>query len=174
MAGMENDDNKKRPLLRSVLEQQPEYVKAIGLISIETNNLETFLAAMLGGVIGVRPDVATVIYLTPKSSAARLQILENAVEFCLVKNDARVGIEKLIKRAYGIFTKRHGHMHSRWGHRDGKIHRRDSPAEADMKAIPVELRELEEVVRDIRVLIEDVMRATDALYKHQSSRKKAE
>jgi hypothetical protein len=56
----------------SVLELLPEYVRAIGMISIENANMEFALAGLFASVIQVPLSTGRAIYLTPKSAMARL------------------------------------------------------------------------------------------------------
>ena len=59
----------------SQLEKRPRFVKAIGMVSIETSALEYFLAELFGHILFISTPVAQAIYLTPRSATARVDIL---------------------------------------------------------------------------------------------------
>ncbi len=51
-------------LPHSTLENHPDHVKAIGMITIEMSNLDMSLGEMLGGLLTVPPTVGRTIYQT--------------------------------------------------------------------------------------------------------------
>ena len=69
---------------QSSLEQYPEHVRAIGMISIENANLEMSLADLLGAVLTIPKRLAHAIYFTPRAASLRVEILEAAAKAMLV------------------------------------------------------------------------------------------
>ena len=67
------------------------------MISIETGGLELILGFMLDAVLGVTNDMGQMIYLTPQSYAARLQMLSNVLDLLL--DDEPTELTPLFKRA---------------------------------------------------------------------------
>jgi hypothetical protein len=87
----------------SPLEECPEHVRAIGMISIENANLflEYELADLFFRILQIRPHVGRAIYLTPKSAIARIEIFENASKAVLApktenENFAAAFLEKAL------------------------------------------------------------------------------
>lgn len=61
----------RAPALRPVMERFPEYVQAVGMITIQLGDLETRLGDLLAVLLGIDTDVGHAIYFTPKSGVAR-------------------------------------------------------------------------------------------------------
>ena len=70
---MEKTVSKQEKLLISRLEKHPEFVQAIGMISIENANLEAQMARLFSRALFIPMHVGFAIYLTPKSAIARLE-----------------------------------------------------------------------------------------------------
>jgi hypothetical protein len=118
----------------SSLEQYPEHVHAIGMISIEHGNLELSLADLLAVTLNISRRLAHAIYFAPRAAALRLEILGAAAiarlaphlkarpdsELEKQKREALRKVERLIKRSYAHIQKRHDVIHDAWG-----IDRRD-------------------------------------------------
>lgn len=118
----------------------------------------------MGSAILIHPEIASVIYLTPKSSTARLEILENVIKKCFLPGEVRTKIESLIKRAERLMRKRHDYTHCIWGEKDGVVHKIDNPLfKADKEPIPIKLEQLTQMIEDIGHLSEDVISASSFL-----------
>lgn len=61
------------------LDRHPEYVSAIGMILLETVDLELALADILAGLLTVPRHIGRAVFLSPKGEQARLDMLSNAV-----------------------------------------------------------------------------------------------
>ena len=72
------------------LEGHPEYVKSIGMVSLEAIALELRLALLLARMLSIPLKTAQAIYLTPKAEQTRLDILRNAAhaEFSVTPSKA--------------------------------------------------------------------------------------
>jgi hypothetical protein len=151
---------------RSSLEDYPDHVKAIGMISIENANLEFAMAGLFGRTCFIPLRIALAIYLTPKSAIARLEIFQNAAKVALRprgdedhRKKLRVSLRKvnrIAERAKTVIGKRHGIIHDAWGvDRESKEVLRAPPARPilDQK---VPLKELKELISEFRRLIDDV------------------
>jgi hypothetical protein len=98
--------------VKSVLENRPDYTSAIGMINIEIGGLEMTLGRLLGAVLNVQDAVGQVLYLTPKSAFARLEILENVVTVLIdEEGGGHARLLSIVKRAKTILGKRHELIH---------------------------------------------------------------
>ena len=144
----------------SVLENHPEHVHAIGMISIELANLELFMGQMLGALIGIDPHLAEIIYLTPRTGIGRIAVLENAVAHVLLdQSTGRRKLESILARAKGIMQRRHDLIHVVWSENPdnrSEVRRIPVPITDPPKLIPVPLEYLTNLLRDIRALVEEI------------------
>lgn len=138
--------------MKSPLVDKPEYLQAIGLVTVEINMMEFLLAAVFGVTIKVSPEIGRAIYYAPKAASARLDILADAARAAITDNPRLLAsLESLAKRAKSIFNDRHGVAHDRWMVPLGAttVHR-GSGASLDQRT--VELTELEVLVKRARAL----------------------
>jgi len=154
---------------RSYLEARPDYVQAIGMISIENANLEIAMADLLGAVLGVRDEVGNAIYLTPRAAILRLEILEAVAKAQFRpktegdkfyenedgKAQALRNVVAVVKRAKSAINRRHTIIHDAWGIEDttGQVIRASLPLKGD--GTPESLRTLKALIGDLRKLITD-------------------
>jgi hypothetical protein len=106
---------------KSSLENYPDYVRAIGMISIENANLEHALASLFSKMLFISLAVGHAIYLTPKYAIARIEIFENAARVALSPRgdaDHKKKLQRALKEANRIANrartaigKRHGIIH---------------------------------------------------------------
>jgi hypothetical protein len=151
---------------KSTLEDHPEYVRAIGMISIENANLEHSLASLFSEMLFISVGVGHAIYLTPKSATARIQIFENAAKVALAPrggDEHRKKLKLALRRISGIterarklIGKRHGIIHDAWGvdklTGDVQRHVLGFPS----RKSPTPVAALERTITDFRKLISDV------------------
>jgi hypothetical protein len=138
--------------MKSPLVDKPEYLQAIGLVTVEINIMEFMLAAVLGVTIKVSPDIARAIYYAPRAASARVDILADAAVAAITDNPRLLAsITSLTKRAKGIFNDRHAVAHDRWVVPAGAttVHR-GSGASLDHRA--ADLAELGDLVKRARSL----------------------
>jgi len=141
---------------KSVLEAHPDYVGAIGMINIETTNLEHVLGTLLAAFLDMPEQVGHIIYLTPKTTIGRLAIIENLVAFVLEEKSAGAKeLDNITRRAKAIFDKRHKIVHGTWGITDGEISIMPSPPRHGAKCEPYSLDGLKEIIKNIRDLVMD-------------------
>jgi hypothetical protein len=154
---MTNESVKKHPF-RSVLEEKaPDHLRAIGLIAVEITNLEHALGTLLAAIIDAPEDFGHIIYLTPKTSIARLETLENIIEYLLVGgSDLAKQLQSIIKRTKAIIGKRHRIIHGCWGITDGKVSVYGVPTVGDEKPEAYTVEELQHVVSNIRDLLSEM------------------
>lgn len=170
----------------SILEKHPKHVHAIGMISIENANLEIALANLMATVLFMPQHVSHAIFFTPRASALRLQILRESAKAHLVtpskskhplhvqKREALKKIEKLINRCFNAIDKRHTFIHESWGvfgEKDENVSRQD-PSDwhgKDKDYEPVSLQSLNDLVRDFRLLIDEVHKLTREFKRHPPS-----
>jgi hypothetical protein len=150
------------PPTRSVLEQHPKHVQTIGMVNIEVANLEINLGELLAALLHIDPYFGRVIYLTPHSFHGRLAILKNIVEDHIDDStEGRAHLDDLIKRAAKILGKRHEYIHNTWGtspQNPQNVVRQEITQRKRAKLVPI--KELEELVEDIRELSDNVAKTT--------------
>jgi hypothetical protein len=167
------DNPVKLPPYQSPLEKRPRYTRAIGMITVEITNLEIIFGEMLAVLLHLPPDTGRTIYLTPRASSARIEILENVRDLVLVKNGRPYrAVTSLTNRARNIFNRRHAMVHHSWGIRKKRVHRRKVPWGAGAIGEPIKLSELNNLIRDIRELSTEAMAETYNLYQSWKSLQK--
>ncbi|HUB63485.1 MAG TPA: hypothetical protein VL996_03425 [Methylocella sp.] len=160
---------------QSVLENHPDHVRAIGMISIETANLEHAMAKLFAYAANIPLRLALAIYLTPKSAIARNEIFQSTVKAALRPRgtddqqkrlrSARDKVIKIAERAKALIGKRHSIIHDAWGFNDetGEIQR--YPFSNPITQQAVTLQDLESIIADFRKLISHANNLSDFLKK---------
>ena len=88
------------------MEAYPEYVKAIGMISIENASLESVLGELLGVLLGVHPHIGHTLYFTPRAAIARLELIENVLPLSIAKDEELTKrVKAAVKRARAAIGK---------------------------------------------------------------------
>ena len=163
----------------SVLEDHPDYVKAIGMISIENANVEMFFGSLLADILGTTRNVGQAIYWAPKSANPRLEILkataeqvykafeqlpsEEVLDIAVAaekqKADTLQRILKLIKRANSVIGRRHAIIHDVWGTDSKNNDVLQQPIKGALFGVGNEkrkpLKALKQPIIDMRSLIDD-------------------
>ena len=150
---------------KSTLEGRPEFVNAIGMISIENANLEAALADLLAGVLNVRDDVGRAIYFEPRAAILRIDILDAAAksrfrpkqeedrfyENEAGKAEALKEVADIVRRAKSAVGRRHEVIHDAWGIDDdsGEVMRAAHPAEGHLE----DINTLNVLIADIRGVV---------------------
>jgi hypothetical protein len=112
---------------QSILEKHPQHARLIGMIAIETGNLELALADLFARMLSIPLRIGRAVYLTPQSSAARLHILKNAAraEFerpmrsKTMKDQYASALKRVLDihdRADKAIIRRHRVVHDSWGY----------------------------------------------------------
>jgi hypothetical protein len=110
---MAKDDH--RDEMHSPLTESPDYLQAIGLVTVEINSMEALLAFLLSATIKVSPEIGRAIYYAPKGATARVDILEEAAKAAITDNPRLLAsVKSVANRAKGIFTARNGVAHDLW------------------------------------------------------------
>jgi hypothetical protein len=164
---------------RSILEQHPEHVRLIGLIAIETGNLELALADLFARMLSIPLRIGRAVYLTPQSSAARLHILKNAAraefERPMRSKILRDQYASALKQVTGIhdraskaINKRHRVVHDSWGFNDDdmEVSRLMIDGHPDRESAAAPLKELEDQIKSLRKLIDDAGALSRGFYRH--------
>jgi hypothetical protein len=163
---MPQDTSKHLPSYRSTLEDHPAHVRAIGMISIEMFNLDYMLGGLLGALLHISPDIARVVYLTPRAAFGRLEIIKNvSKESVNPGSEIHTAVERILKRTKSILSRRHNMIHDSWGTTNGKPSRIKIPP-TDKSSTPmfVSLNELEDMINEIREISTSVYDLSDSLY----------
>lgn len=166
----------------SSLISKPQHVKAIGMISIETANLEIALADLMAAVLRVQRDVAHAIYFTPRASTLRIEILLQASKKRLAtwhspgfisdldkrRKNALNQVERITKIGKGIFQRRHDIIHDGWAlsgtqKRKRVVRYKIGEITHTTKNVTVKLSDLTSLLRDMRGLIDHVRDLTEQL-----------
>jgi hypothetical protein len=152
---------------RSILVNHPDYVSALGMITIEVANLEICLGRLLGAILNVEESIGQIIYLTPKSAFGRLEIIENLVSGIMEPGSEGVRhLESITGKAKSILGKRHKLIHALWGSPNEGVSIYSLPIDDKTKAEPVSLTSLNEIIRDIRNLVATINGTLQPLYQH--------
>jgi hypothetical protein len=110
-----NETEREKPVMLSPMVNQPEYLRAIGLVAVQINLLEFMLAAIFGVTTNMSPEVARAIYYAPRSPTARVDLLEAAATKSLGGNKhLQSRVLSVCKTAKGVFTERNDVMHDVW------------------------------------------------------------
>src|SRR5271163_1289254 len=108
---------------RHQLSRRPKYAKAIGIIALETVDLEIELALLFSSLLGLPPYVGETIYLTPRTDQARIEILRNTASIIFAvsgkphsppakqKRKYKDRIFKLLEDAQNCIQHRHRAVH---------------------------------------------------------------
>jgi hypothetical protein len=154
---------------QSTLAGHPEYVTAIGMVSIEIGNLEILLGELLAALLHIDPHFGRMVYLTPQSNMARIQIVENVMRGTLTEGSIeRNHIERLLDRARSAVGKRHELIHNAWGlsvEDRKKISRRSVPFKDNQPAKQVTIKELNDLVDNIRSLCTEIVDTTEESFR---------
>jgi hypothetical protein len=124
------------------------------------------LSTMLGQFLGVAPNIAQTVYLTPRSTIARLDVLTNVAAIVLpAKSDALRSVQGLIKRAKKVLGKRHVLVHTAWGQakEPGHVQRIHLPMTEKPGSTPVPIMEIETLATDTGLLILEIMALAQTL-----------
>jgi hypothetical protein len=169
------------------------------MISIENANLELALADLMATALSISKRVAHAIYFTPRAAALRIDILEAAAKakltpklspdsksghdhpFVKQKREALQKIIKLTKRSHGVTQRRHDVIHDAWG-----VAYTDEELETDREgsrpvissklkvasfteAQVVPITSLTDLVRDLRILIDNIHSLGEEFRRHPPS-----
>ncbi len=143
---------KLEQIFQSSLEQYPDHVKAIGMISVEQANLEIKLAQLLGALLNLDPVLADAVYFSPQATGARISIIENVSELIL-SNGAVKDVRKLLSKAREVVGRRNEYIHNAWGLHveSGQLAAAKLPIKGPLKTVT--LKDLEDLVYRYRKLI---------------------
>lgn len=164
------------------LAKHPDYVEAIGMIALETVDLELQLADLFSRMLFISPRVGRAIFMTPKGDQARIDILRHAAHAALApkkkaspssklerqKADALKRVLEIAQRSLDAFNARHRVMHDDW-RVDGdlkKVTRIRVDGSPGRSAAPVPITKLEEQIETLRRLIDDVIDLTNDFDQH--------
>jgi hypothetical protein len=149
--GMEDSMRRppKEPLgyWHSTLTKHPDFVNAIGMVSVENANLEAALADLFAAVLHIREEVGRAVYFAPRAAFLRIEILEAAARSRLRpkrkgdrfyenepgKAAALKQVTNIIASAKSVVGRRHEVIHDAWGVDDetGQVTRGAHPATPD-------------------------------------------
>ena len=154
---------------QSALEKHPEHARLIGMIAIESGNLELELAGLFGRMLMIPLRIGRAVYLTPQAAHARLAVLKNAAraEFDrptrskTMREKYASALKRVIEihdRASTAINKRHRIVHDSWGFSDddAEVSRLMIDGNPDRESAAVPVNELEDQLNSLRKLIADV------------------
>lgn len=157
---------------RHQLSRYPKHVKAIGMIALETVDLELELALLFSEMLSLPYNVAEAIYMTPRGDQARLDILRNAAKALFAphprskatspkskkKASLKSKVLNIISRAQKCTQKRHRAMHDEWYvlPRTREIKRIQVDGTGVEEGTPIPLPQLNDDIRIVRTLIDDI------------------
>lgn len=162
------------------LDDYPEYVKNIGMVALETVDLEIRLANLFGRIIGLTPRKAQAIYFSPKAEQARMDIIRNAANAVFHVPPSQKGsvarqkaaalekVEALLTRSEKLIRKRHRIVHDEWNvsEKEKTVTRRLVGGELVRPRTPVQIAELTDLIGELRLLIDDVYALSQEFKNH--------
>jgi hypothetical protein len=158
MARKGKDGKDRPPTYQSPLERYPEYIQALGMISVELAILEWALARLLGALFRIPPSWAEAVYFASNSTIPRVNMLKRAVAaVCPSKDDEmRKDLDKFLGGCIAAMGKRHDKLHSAW---------LVDPATSKVAASGLPIRAPQFVnINELRDIIESLRRnATEAI-----------
>jgi hypothetical protein len=156
----------KRPEPRhfTVLRQRPDYLRAIGTLSVEVVNMEVFLAHLLSAITKLHVDVSDAIYFAPQAFSPRLQILLGAAKHALKERPEYLSraVDYAAKaREYG--NRRNDIVHNVWGITDstGEITRKPLPLSDAGRPVPI--TEINQTIYNVRILMNSVIELAEQI-----------
>lgn len=153
------------PTFRSSLEAHPDYVNAIGMITIEVGNMELALDQLLARMLGVGPDISAALYFTPKGAMARVEMMLNVANIAYAKDAYSLSqVKNLLLRARTVMGKRHSIIHDTWSlTEDGSSVQRASNPTKKGSTTPTPLKALTALIDDARRVVTEAMTLTMTL-----------
>jgi hypothetical protein len=153
---------------QSALEKHPEHVRFIGMIAVESGNLELELAGLFARMVMIPLRIGRAVYLTPHSAHARLDILKNAAKAAfdrptrstvlrLQYAEALKRVIDIANRASASINKRHRLVHDSWGYNDDdrEVSRLMIDGNPDRESASVPISELKDQLSVLRNLISE-------------------
>nr|WP_111298242.1 hypothetical protein [Paracoccus saliphilus] len=86
----------------------------VGVMNYSWSNTESLLIHLLAGLAGVREDVAVVLFLSLKSTQARIELIERLAKLCRPAGDERTELLALMQRFTRLASTRNRFNHSIW------------------------------------------------------------
>lgn len=152
----------------SAMESFPEHVHTIGMISIELANLELEMSRLLCHLLGTGKKQAHIIYFTPQSSRARIEIVWNIAKTVHKHDKTRLPlIEKIVDKSNSIIGRRNLALHSAWSTSEEGVFRATLPMISPDVARPIDIQELKDLLGDIRNATSRLIKINDS-YEQES------
>ena len=178
---MADEEKEETDTFVSIMEEFPEYVHAIGMISIELADLEASLADLLAVLLDVDTDMAQALYFSPKVVIPRLEILRNVDEVLHAGGELdekevraiRKKLKEVIKEAQKVMGERNGLLHAAWAAEGDRVYYGTYPLK-EGKMAPIALEEIEAVVERIRGLNNDVYELVDLIGVYKAKNDKSD
>jgi hypothetical protein len=163
------------------LEDHPQYVKAIGMVSLETVALELRLAMLMARALHLPLRVAQAIYLTPKSEQTRIEIFKNSAKAAFSvppsrrntvlsqqKTAALKDINTIIDRAEKLIRQRHRVIHDEWNYSDKErsVTRKLVDGMPGREKEPIRITQITSLINSIRAVIDDAWTLSESYRLH--------
>jgi hypothetical protein len=160
------------------LEDYPDYIQAIGMVSLEAVAMELRLALLLARALMLPLRTAQAIYLTPKAEQARIDIFRNAPHAAFSvppsrqkgdlwkqKERALRDIEAIIGRAEKLIRHRHRIIHDERNYSDKEqsVTRKLIDGVPGRKGKPASKKELDDLIYEMRRVIDDAYDLSERL-----------
>jgi hypothetical protein len=140
----------------TVLEREPEYLRAIGTLAVEIVNVEVMLAYLLAAITRLSVKIADAMYFAPQAMGARIPIVAGVVRECLGNHPEYLRkANRCLTDARTAYNKRNDIMHHAWGisEDNGRITRRRPPFSEDAPPRHVPITEIKDTIYSTRLLI---------------------
>jgi hypothetical protein len=166
---------------RHQLSRFPDHVKAIGMIALETVDLEIELTLLFSTMLGLSYTVAEAIYMTPRGDQARLDVLRNTAKALFAphprstmtppKSKLKAECEKkvlnIVGRAQASIGKRHRAMHDEWYvmPKTRVVKRLQVDGKGAVIGTPIPINQLNREIETLRALIDDISKLAEEFKK---------
>lgn len=163
------------------LEDHPEYVKAIGMVALETIALELRLANLLARMLDIPLRIGQAIYLSPKAEQTRLDILRNAARSRLGVSPSKANtalgkqkrkslsdVLKIVGRAQSLIGERHRVVHDEWNYSEAekRVTRKMIDGTPGRPRTPASKDDMDALILKMRQLIDDAQELAVSFSKH--------
>jgi len=156
---------------RHQLSRRPKYASLIGMLALETVDLEIELSLLFSALLSLHPSIGEVIYLTPRGDQSRIEMLRHAASIIFAihpsanphsasstqKRKYLKRIRDIAERAHKSIQNRHRAVHDEWFILRGeKRIKRGRVDIVDDEGKSITLKQLKSEVREMRLVIDEI------------------
>lgn len=102
------------PPVKDLAQNLDAVLLRVGVMNYSWSNTESLLIHLIAGLAGTRMDVAVVLFLSLKSTQARIELIERLAKLCRPAGDERAELLDLMRRFSRLSSIRNRFNHSIW------------------------------------------------------------